>query len=62
MLNKNANVYNNLNLDNLISNDILNVEKNVEAKNGVLSLPVIYNLNRLWFYWFQFTNINNIIF
>ena len=40
------NVYNNINLDTLITNDILNVEKNVEAKNGVLSLPVIYNLNR----------------
>lgn len=43
---QNMNVYNNINLDTLITNDILNVEKNVEAKNGVLSLPVIYNLNR----------------
>jgi len=42
---QNMNVYNNINLDTLITNDILNVEKNVEAKNGVLSLPITYNLN-----------------
>ena len=39
------NVYNNINLDSLLTNDILNIEKNLEAKNGVLSLPIIYNLN-----------------
>ena len=43
---ENMNVYNNLNLDSLLSKGILYVKKNVEAKNGILSLPVIYNLNR----------------
>ena len=40
------NVYNNLNLDSLLAKGILYVKKNVEDKNGILSLPVIYNLNR----------------
>lgn len=44
---ENMNIYNNLNLDSLLSKGILYVKKNVEAKNGILSLPVIYNLNTL---------------
>jgi hypothetical protein len=43
---ENMNVYNNLNLDSLLAKGILYVKKNVEDKNGILSLPVIYNLNR----------------
>ena len=43
---ENMNIYNNLNLDSLLSKHVLYVKKNVEAKNGILSLPVIYNLNR----------------
>jgi len=43
---ENMNVYNNLNLDSLLSKGILYVKKNVEDKNGILSLPIIYNLNR----------------
>tara|TARA_B100001564_G_scaffold166406_1_gene139812 strand:- start:1954 stop:5091 length:3138 start_codon:yes stop_codon:yes gene_type:complete len=44
-VNENMNVYNNLNLDSLLSTGILHVKKNVIAKNGVLSLPIIYKVD-----------------
>ena len=46
IVHENMNVYNNLNLDSLLAQGILYVRKNVEAKNGVLSLPTIYKLDR----------------
>ena len=46
IIKENMNVYNNINLDSLLAKGLLNVKKNVETKNGILSLPIIYNLNR----------------
>ena len=58
IVHENANIYNNLNLDNLLSKGILYVKKNVEGKNGILSLPIIYNLNRLGSIGFNSTTNN----
>jgi len=46
IIKENMNVYNNINLDSLLAKGILNVKKNVESKNGILSLPIVYSLNK----------------